>query len=57
MAPCTYARLTLGVAHGGRNRFESLKFVDVNGPTPVLSLCPGQALCFGDLDIIASHLG
>ena len=57
MAPCTYIRLALGMAPGGRIRFGSLEFADVDGPAPVKGLLPGQALCFGDLDFIADHLG
>ena len=57
MAPCTNVGLALGVAPSGRIHFGSLEFIDFNGPMPALSLCPGQALCFGDLDFIADHLG
>jgi hypothetical protein len=57
MAPCTYIELALGSAPGGRIRFESLKFTDIDGPTPVNGLLPGQALCFRDLDFMIDHLG
>ena len=57
MAPCTYVRLSLGTAPGGRIRYESHKFTDVDRPTPIDSLLSIQALCFGDLDFIANHLG
>ena len=57
MAPCTYVGLALGAAPSGRIRFGSLEFADVDGPAPVKGLLPGQALCFGDLDFIADHMG
>ena len=57
MAPCTYVGLALGAAPGGRIRFESLEFADINGPAPVDGLLPGQALRFGDLDFLADRLG
>ena len=47
MAPCTYVGLALYVAPGGRIRFGSLEFTDINGPALVNSLLPSQALCFG----------
>jgi hypothetical protein len=57
MAPCTYVRLALGMAPDGRICFRSLEFTDIDGPAPVNSLLLGQALCFGDLDFVADHLG
>ena len=57
MAPCTYVGLALGAAPGGRIRFESLEFADINGPAPVDGLLLGQALRFGDLDFVANRLG
>jgi hypothetical protein len=56
-APCTYVRLALGAAPDGRIRFRSLVFADVHGLAPIDGLIPGQALCFGDLDFVADHLG
>ena len=47
MAPCTYVGLALGAPPGGRIHFESLEFTDIDGPAPVDSLLPDQALCFG----------
>ena len=44
MAPCTYVGLALGMALGGRICFGSLEFADIDGPAPVNSLLPGQAL-------------
>jgi hypothetical protein len=57
MAPCTHIGLALGAAPGGRVRFGSLKFADIDGPTLINGLIPSQALCFGDLDFVADHLG
>ena len=57
MAPCIYIGLALGMAPGGRIHFRSLEFADANRPTLALNLIPVQALCFGDLDFIADHLG
>ena len=57
MAPCTYIRLTLGVAPGDRIRFRSLEFTDINGLAPIHGLISGQALCFRDLDFVADRLG
>ena len=57
MAPCTYVGLALGVAPGGRIRFRSLEFIDIDGSTPVNGLLPGQALRFRDLDFEADRLG
>jgi hypothetical protein len=57
MAPCTYVGLALGTTPGGCIRFESHEFANIDGPTPVDSLIPGQALRFGDLDFVADHLG
>ena len=57
MAPYTYVGLALDVAHGGRIHFRSLEFADIDGPAPVNNLLPGQALCFGDLDFVADHMG
>jgi hypothetical protein len=45
MAPCTYIGLALGAAPGGRIRFESLEFADIDGLAPVNGLLPSQALC------------
>jgi hypothetical protein len=57
MAPCTYVRLALSTAPDGRIRFGSLEFTDIDGPAPVNSILPGQALRFGDLDFVTDHLG
>jgi hypothetical protein len=57
MAPYTYVRLALGMAPGGRIRFGSLEFTDIDGPATVNSLLLSQALCFRDLDFVADHLG
>jgi hypothetical protein len=57
MAPYTHIGLPLGVAPGGRIYFGSLEFANIDGPTPVNGLIPGQALCFGDLDFVADRLG
>ena len=57
MAPYTRIVLALGVAPGGRIRFRSLEFADINGPTPINGLIPGQALRSWDLDFIADRLG
>jgi hypothetical protein len=57
MAPCTNIRLALSVAPDSRIVFGSLEFTNANGPMPAFSLLHGQALCFGDLDFIANHLG
>jgi hypothetical protein len=57
MAPCTYVGLALGVALGGRICFGSLEFSDIDGPAPINSLLPSQALCFEDLDFVADCLG
>jgi hypothetical protein len=57
MAPCTYVGLALGVTLGGRIRFGSLEFSDIDGPAPVNGLLPGQALRFGDLDFVVDRLG
>ena len=57
MAPCTYIRLALGTAPGGRIHFGSLEFADDDGLAPVNSLLPSQALCFRDLDFVVDHLG
>jgi hypothetical protein len=53
MAPYTHIGLTLGLALGGRIRFGSLEFADIDGPAPINGLIPSQALCFGDLDFAA----
>jgi hypothetical protein len=47
MAPCTYIELALGSALGGRIRFKSLEFTDIDEPAPVNGLLPGQALRLG----------
>ena len=57
MAPYTYVGLALGAAPGGRICFENLEFADINGPAPVDGLVPGQALRFGDLDLVFDCLG
>ena len=57
MAPCIYIGLALGAALGGRIRFESLEFADINGLAPVDDLLLSQALRFGDLDFMADRLG
>jgi hypothetical protein len=57
MAPCTYVGLTLSVAPSRRIRFGSLEFNDIVGPVPTFNFYPVQALCFGDLDFVADHLG
>jgi len=57
MAPCTYVRLSHGVAPDGLICFGSLKFTNTNRPMPAFNLLPGQALRFRDLDFIADHLG
>jgi hypothetical protein len=57
VAPYTYIRLALGAAPGGCIHFGSLEFTDINGPAPVHSLIPSQALRFRDLDFVADHLG
>jgi hypothetical protein len=57
MAPCTYVGLALSEAPSGHILFGSLKFVNIDGPAPVDSLIPGQALRFGDLDFVVDHLG
>ena len=48
MAPYTYIELALSVAPSSRIRSGSLEFADIDGPAPVDSLLPDQALCFGD---------
>ena len=57
MAPCTYIRLALGAAPGGRIRFGSLEFTNIDRPAPVDGLLPSQALSFRDLDFVADHMG
>ena len=57
MAPCTSIGLALGMAPGGCIRLGNLEFTYADGPAPVHSLLPSQALCFLDLDFIANHLG
>ena len=57
MAPYTYVELALSTAPGDRIHFGSLEFTDINGLAPVDGLIPDQALCFGDLDCVANHLG
>jgi hypothetical protein len=57
MAPCTHIGLPLGVAPGGRIRFGSLEFADIDKPAPINGLIPGQDLRFGDLDFVADRLG
>jgi hypothetical protein len=48
MAPCTHIGLTLDVAPGGRIRFGSLEFADIDGLAPINGLIPSQALRFWD---------
>ena len=57
MAPCTHIGLALSMALGGRIRFGSLEFADIDGPAPVNGLIPRQALRFGDLDFVTNCLG
>ena len=57
MSPYTYVRLALGAAPSCRIYFGSLDFTDIDWLAPINGLLPGQALCFGDLDFIAGHLG
>jgi hypothetical protein len=57
MAPCTHIRLAFGAAPGGRIRFGSLEFANIDGPAPVNGLILGQALLFGDLDFVVDRLG
>ena len=57
MAHCTYVRRALDAALGGRIRFGSLEFANINRPAPVDDLLLGQALCFEDLDFMADRLG
>ena len=57
MAPCIYVELALGAAPDGRIHFESLEFANIDGPAPIDSLLLGQALCFGDIDFVADHMG
>lgn len=57
MAPCTYVGHTLGAAPGGRIRFESLEFVDIDGPMPISGFYPSQVLLLEDLNFMADHLG
>ena len=57
MASCTHVGLALGAAPNGRSCFGSLELADFDGPPPVDSLLPGQALCFEDLDFIVDHTG
>jgi hypothetical protein len=57
MVPCTYVGRALGVAPGGCICFESLEFVDTDGPMPVFGFYLGQVLRLGDLDFMADHLG
>ena len=45
------------MAPGGRIRFGSHEFTDIDGPAPVNSLLSGQALRSKDLDFIADNLG
>ena len=57
LAPYTYVGLALGTAPDGHISFGSLEFTDIDGPAPVNSLLPGQALCSRDLDFVADCLG
>ena len=57
MAPCIYVGLALGTTPDGRIRFENLEFADINKPAPIDGLVSGQALRFGDLDLVADCLG
>ena len=57
MAPFTYVGLALGASPGGRIRFRSLEFTDINRPAPVDGLLASQTLRFGDLDFMADRLG
>jgi hypothetical protein len=57
MAPSTYVGCALSAALGGRIRFGSLKFIDTDGPMPVLGFYPVHSLCLSDSDFVVDHLG
>jgi hypothetical protein len=56
MAPFTHFGFAVGTAPDGHARFESLEFIDTNGPMPVSIFHPGQVLRLGDLDYTTRNI-
>ena len=57
MAPFTHFWFIVHAAPNVRARFESLEFIDTNGPMPISGFHHDQVLCLGDLDYVVDHLG
>jgi hypothetical protein len=57
MAPFTNFGLALDAAPNGCIRFQSLEFVNIDGPTPIFGFHPSQDLHLDGLEYVTYHLG